>query len=63
MGGLTDASRREFALKYRAFLDAKVPRKSALLKVQQEIRAIDPSLPCSRTQIYVWCKKFGISTR
>ena len=60
---MTEERRRAMALRFRELLDAGVPRKKALLQVRDEIRAIDVELPNSRTQIYAWCKKHGVSTR
>lgn len=60
---MTDNARKKWALRFRELLDAGVPRKKALLQVRDEIRAISPELPNSRTQIYAWCKKFKVSTK
>lgn len=60
---MTEARKKSAALRFRELLDAGVPRKKALLQVREEIRAVDAELPNSRTQIYVWCKKFGVSTK
>ena len=60
---MTESKRQEFARRFRALLDSGTPRKQALLQVRDEIAAIHPDLPRSRTQIYAWCKKFGVSTR
>lgn len=60
---MTDASRKKWALRFRKLLDQGVQRKKAMLQVRDEIRAIDVDLPCSRTQIYAWCARFGVSTR
>ncbi|MDD5302984.1 MAG: hypothetical protein PHS14_07710 [Elusimicrobia bacterium] len=60
---MTEARKKSSALRFRELLDAGVPRKKALLQVRDEIRAVDPDLPNSRTSIYAWCKKWGVSTR
>lgn len=60
---MTENARRAYALRFRELLDHGTPRKQALLQVRQEICAKHPGLPNSRTQIYVWCKKFGVSTK
>lgn len=60
---MTEERRKAWARRFRALLNAGIPRKMAMLQVRQEIRKVHPKLPCSRTQIYAWCKKFGVSTR
>jgi hypothetical protein len=60
---MTDKLRHSMALRFRYLMDTGTPRKMALLQVQDEIHALNPHLPRSRTQIYVWCRKFKVSTR
>jgi hypothetical protein len=60
---MTDKFREKAALRFRELLDSGVLRKKALLQVKQEMKAIDEEMPCSRTRIYEWCKRFGVSTR
>lgn len=60
---MTEARRRAAALRFRDLLDRGVLRKKALLQVKDEVKALDPELPCSRRSVYEWCKKFGVSTR
>lgn len=60
---MTEQRRKAAALRLRALLNKGTPRKMAILQVRQEIRKIHPKLPCSRTQLYAWCKRFKVSTR
>ncbi len=48
-------------MKFRELLDAGVPRKKAMLTVRVALR--EAGLPHSVTQIYAWCRKFGVDTR
>lgn len=60
---MTEARRRAACDRLRELLDAGTPRKMAFLMVIQEIRAVSPELPASRSQLYAWCAKFKVSTR
>lgn len=44
----------------RALMNQGMHRKQAFYIVQQAL--IKADLPHSQAQIYVWCKKFGVST-
>lgn len=60
---MTDKLRRRYAQMFHDLINSGVHRKQALLQVRDSIRALNPALPNSRTQVYAWCRKFGISTR
>lgn len=60
---MTEALRQWAANRLRQLLDEGVPRKMALLQVKNEVKKKNPALPCSRSSIYAWCDKFGVSTR
>jgi hypothetical protein len=60
---VTEALREWAANRLRQLLDEGVPRKMALLQVKREVKAKNDGLPCSRSSIYAWCKKYGVSTR
>jgi len=58
---MTDNARRQAALKLRALLDAGVHRKQAIYEVLKDVRE---RYGCgSRSQLYTWCARFGVSTR
>lgn len=58
---MTDKMRLEAARRFRELLDQGVLRKAAIMQVISEIRL--RKLPCSRTRLYAWCGRFGISTK
>lgn len=58
---MTDKLRLQFALRYQTLLHSKLTRKEAMLQLREEIYDVNPAYPRSRTQIYVWCRKFDIS--
>ena len=58
---MTDKLRKAVARKFRDLLDQGMPRKQALLATRAALR--DAGLPSSQTQLYSWCRKFGVSTK
>lgn len=60
---VTDATRKKWALRYRALLDEGRTKKEAMFMVREEMKAANPKMPRSRRQIYTWCAKFKIKIR
>lgn len=58
---MTDAQRRQAARRLRSLLDGGTHRKAAFLQVIQELRT--RKMPASRSRLYAWCVRFGVSTR
>ena len=58
---MTDRLRRTAALKYRDLVNKGIPRKQAMWAVRGALR--DAGLPWSKSQVYEWCRKFGIDVR
>jgi hypothetical protein len=59
---VTEHLRQAAAQMFRQLLDSGMHRKRAVLEVKEWVRGKDPDQPCSRSSIYAWCAKFGIST-
>jgi len=60
---MSERLRRKFAVLFCKLIHSGFPRKQALVMVQNEIKLLNPALPRSRVQIYLWCRKFKLSTR
>ena len=60
---MPDTLRRKYAQMYVRLIRKGMTRKQAMLRVRDTIRELNPLYACSRVQIYVWCKRFGLSTR
>lgn len=58
---MVDRIREASAIKFRQLLDQGVPRKQARFIVIDTLRKAGHR--CSKTQLYAWCRKFGVNTR
>ena len=58
---MTEARRRAACERLRELLDEGMHRKLAFRTVIDEIKAQNPELPASRSQLYAWCARFGVS--
>lgn len=56
---MTEAMRKKWAKRYQTLLKTET-KKQAMFRVREEMRAVNPEMVRSRTQIYEWCYRFSI---
>ena len=47
----------------RSLMDSGKHRKEAFYETIKWVKTQDQRLRCSRSTLYAWCDKFGVSTR
>jgi len=60
---MTDRIRHQAARMVRSLMDSGKHRKEAFYETIKWVKTQDPRLRCSRSTLYAWCDKFGVSTR